>query len=45
MARALRNTVERRMSESRVRENLLHGLMRADENSSAYPCTVTPTLL
>ena len=28
MARALRNTVERRMSESRVRENLLHGLMR-----------------
>ena len=28
MARALRNSVERRMSESRVRENLLHGLMR-----------------
>ena len=28
MARAWRNAVERRMSESRVRENLMHGLMR-----------------
>ena len=28
MAGAWRNAVERRMSESRVRENLMHGLMR-----------------
>ena len=28
MARAWRNAVERRMLESRVRENLMHGLMR-----------------
>ena len=28
MAEAWRNAVERRMSESRVRENLMHGLMR-----------------
>ena len=32
MARAWRNAVERRMSESRVRENLMHGLMRGGWN-------------
>ena len=32
MARAWRNAVERRMSESRVRKNLMHGLMRGGWN-------------
>ena len=36
MARALRNAVERRMSESCVREKLMHGLMRGMKISPAY---------
>ena len=36
MARAWRNAVERRMSESCVREKLMHGLMRGMKISPAY---------